>query len=203
MEQIIELLKHWAEFEKSDSETTIHNFAKWLKSKTQTPKKVYNNPYESELNTAFGYQFGRLFSFAEAWERLTFRNFPINGYSDLFILKFVQFARKPSKKEIAKASREENTTVFEAIKRMTKIGLLSESIDSKDRRVRRVSLTFEGQKLIEAIDLKSANMSNLMVGDLNSDEIARMTELLKSLGDFHERLYYSESKPDIVQRYDL
>ena len=203
MDQIIELLKLWEEYSSNLPPATMEGFGEWLISKSDKKDKVYKNPFSGKINGTFGFHFGKLLSYAEAWERLTFRNFPINGFSDFFILRYIQYKGTPSKKDIANASREENTTVFEAIKRMTRKSLLEESIDKDDKRVRRVNLTEKGVLLIEEIDKSASNMANLMVGDLKPDEIEIVSEYLRKLGDFHEKLYYSTSKEEIAKRYEL
>ena len=203
MEQIIELLREWDAYSKVSPSTSLSDFGEWLSSKSKKQDKVYSNPFSGKINGTFGFHFGKLLSYAEAWERLTFRNHIINGFSDFFILRFIEYQGTPSKNEVANASREENTTVFEAIKRLTRKSLLKETIDTVDRRVRRVSITEKGAEVLKEIDKSALNMANLMVGDLAPNQIEEVSEYLKMLGDFHEKLYYSMTKEEIAEKYNL
>ncbi len=203
MDKIIELLKSWELYENEVKDGSLGGFGNWLTSKSKPAQNVSNKPYLSEINGAFGHYFGMLIGYAEAWERLTFRNYPIKGFNDFFILQLVKAKEFPTKNEIAAVSTEENSTVFEAIKRLIRKGLLEERIDAFDKRVRRVVLTSEGKDLISKVNHSTSKLSNLIVGDLEEDEIKQMTQWLMRLGEFHRKLHQNVSKEDIAERYDL
>lgn len=204
MEKIIGLLEQWQQFLDEGNEPDYDRFGKWLQNKGDTgrlPLADVNVP-ENALMT-FGHNFGNLVSYADAWERLTFRDLPINGFHDFDLLNRVMKEQNPTKKVLAQQSTLEQSTVFESIKRLQKKGLLRDEIDENDKRVRRVFLTEAGEAVIHQVRMKAAKMGVLMVGDLSPEEIGQMTALLEKLNLFHERLFYSTSKDEVRERYGL
>jgi len=73
-------------------------------------------------------------------------------------------------------------TISERISRLENKGLVQRCRDAKDRRINRVLITAEGQKIIDAIDRETA--SSLLVdalGVLNDAEVNEMLNMLKKV----------------------
>ncbi|OEK00573.1 hypothetical protein BFP97_03210 [Roseivirga sp. 4D4] len=204
MEEAIKLLEHWKRFIDEGNQENFGEFGKWLEQKNpEKPNTYFSEPFMEDTNATFGYYLGSVIGFADAWERLTFRDLSINGFIDFGILKQVQYEANPTKKELARRSTGEQSTVFEAIKRMQKKGLIRDEVDEKDRRVKRVYLTESGADVIQQVEGQAFKLSNLLVGDLTSQELATITGLLKKLNDFHQNLHENYSKEDVAKKYDL
>jgi MarR family 2-MHQ and catechol resistance regulon transcriptional repressor len=69
-----------------------------------------------------------------------------------------------------------------AVDRLQKTGLVTRSEDAKDRRVRVVSLTPKGRKLIERVFAAHAEQINALAEVLSPKERRRLAEGLKTLG---------------------
>jgi MarR family 2-MHQ and catechol resistance regulon transcriptional repressor len=69
-----------------------------------------------------------------------------------------------------------------AVDRLQKNGLVQRSEDEKDRRVRVVSLTPKGRKLIERVFAQHAAQMNALAEELPAKERRRIAEGLKTLG---------------------
>ena len=204
MDKIIGLLEQWQLFLDEGNEADYARFGNWLQTKGDTGRlPVAEEGVPQNILMTFGHHFGNLVSYADAWERLTFRDLPINGFHDFDLLNRVKKEQNPTKKELARQSTLEQSTVFESIKRLQKKDLLRDEIDKKDKRVRRVFLTEAGDNVIREVYTKAAKMGVLMVGDLTPEEIVQMTGLLEKLNLFHERLFYSTTKEEVKERYDL
>lgn len=69
-----------------------------------------------------------------------------------------------------------------AVDRLQKNGLVARAEDEKDRRVRVVSLTPKGRKLIERVFAEHARQINALAEVLSPKERRRVTDALKTLG---------------------
>ncbi|MEL6276734.1 MAG: winged helix DNA-binding protein, partial [Bacteroidota bacterium] len=67
---------------------------------------------------------------------------------------------------IFEATIMERTTCNESIKRLTKKGFFSESIDPSDRRLRRVTLTESGKEMTRVATEKMIGLSGLLLGPI-------------------------------------
>ena len=205
MDRIIDLLKAFQEFEQSAQSQDFGHFGQWLYRKHQ--KTVFTEGsaqvFSQQLNSRFGMFLGGVVGYADAWEKLTFRNLPINGFMDFGILNQVQAEPGITKKHIEARSPSEQSTVFEALKRIQRKGLIEDKTDEHDRRVKRVFLTEEGAKTIEKVEQQAAKLSNLLVGDMSDEEIGQMTAFLERLYQFHHELHISLTKEAIAERYGL
>ena len=207
MKEAIQLLQFWQEYLEMGHQPNLERFSVWLQNKL---KKQHENEkmhvpgqYMVSQNMAIGFLLGNVMAYAEIWIKATFRNLPIQHFHDFGTLKFIEEKRNPTKKEVAEDSLLEQSSCFEAIKRMTKSGLLKDQEDKKDKRVRRVSLTAKGKKVIEDAMQQAYHLSELLVGDLTEEEKEGFIKVLQKLGSFHEDLYRSGGKDKAISQYGL
>lgn len=66
------------------------------------------------------------------------------------------------------------------VDRLVKSGLVSRSIDSKDRRIAKIKITDKGIKLLKEMAKEELNLDNL-AGHLSEDEAFHLSELLDKL----------------------
>ena len=204
MEKVIELLQAWKKYLDEGNAEDFAGFGAWLKKEVEPePKAVGKKPLAPDDRMAFGRYFGTLTGFAEAWERIAFKDLPIKGFTDFDILNLVREQENPTKNTIAQYSTLEQSTVFELIKRLQRKGFLRDEVDATDRRVKRVFLTDAGQEVIGQVIQKAFKMADLMVGDLSSEEINTLVDLLKRLNVFHENLHSNKTKEEIREMNDL
>ena len=204
MQKIIGLLEQWQQFLDEGNEAEYTGFGKWLLSQNEPPKDEAIAGYEfPDQCVTFGRDFGLLTGYAEAWERLAFRDLPIKGFSDFEILNQVQSLEKPTKNSIAQNSTSEPSTVFESMKRLQQKGFLRDQVDENDRRVKRLFLTQEGEQLVARVREIAFKMSRLIVGDLSDEEIKAVSGFMKRLNHFHGNLYHNKSREEVKKIYDL
>lgn len=204
IDKTIRLLEYWKAYSELGQGEEFSDFGIWLsRQEGRGEQQFFSEPFMEDQHTTFGYYFGSMVAFADAWEKLTFRDLPITGFIDFGILNQVKYEENPTKKSIADKSVAEQSTIFESIKRLQKKGLLRDKVDNTDRRVKRVYLTPEGLQVIEEVEQKAFKLSHLLVGDLTASEISAMIELLKKLSSFHERLYHNRSKEEIIETFKL
>jgi DNA-binding MarR family transcriptional regulator len=86
----------------------------------------------------------------------------------------------------------EKTSGSEVINRLIKRGLMVECADKKDKRSIRVSITKSGKEEILRILPLMSDVSKIVVGNLNSEEINTLSYLLKKLDYFHNDIYLNK-----------
>ena len=206
MDQIIKLLEFWKKYKEQGFSDDFARFGIWLNNEIPSEQDTSSTPQEvleGDKNTKIGYYLGELIEFSDHWTKLAFRNLPITGWTDFGILKGVEYSDTPTKKELVQHAVAEQSTIFEAIKRLQKYGLLEEVIDKDDRRVRRVKMTKEGKKVIDAATHQAIQLSNLFVADLSEDEKKVLIDILLKLNNFHRDLYQEMPKEKVVETYGL
>ena len=206
MDKIIALLQHWQSYQGQGFPEDLSRFGVWLHYATLPNEEDDRTPGEvlqSDENSQIGYHLGELIGFTEHWTKLAFRDLPITGWTDFGILKAVEFGENPTKKEIAVQAIAEQSTIFEAIKRLQKNGLLDEIQDEEDKRVRRVKMTDKGKTIINNATRKAIHLSRLLVADLLPDEKSVLIKMLKKLNHFHREMYQEMPKENVIENYAL
>jgi len=207
MDLVLKLLTYWKEYLEKGVGNNLGRFGLWLNEQlteyAEVPTQKVPDQFDISTNFAFGYLFGNLAAYADHWTKLTFRNLPLQNHHDFGILKFIELSGHPTKKEVATDSTLEQSTCFEAIKRLVKNNLLQEESDTKDKRVKRVKLTDYGIEVIQLASQQASHQANLLVGDLTEEEKNEAIGLLKKLNDFHEDLYKNSSKEKIIESFEL
>jgi DNA-binding MarR family transcriptional regulator len=97
-----------------------------------------------------------------------------------------------SKSELITKQVMEKTSGTEVIRRLIKRGLIVESSDDNDKRSIRVSITMSGREEVLRLLPQMSKVTNIVVGNLSSDEINTLSYLLKKLDYFHNNIYLNK-----------
>ena len=202
--QIIKLIEYWKAFRAQGAAGNLEAFGQWL-AQQEAQNKTFDvpNEYFQSPNLAVGFLLGNVMAYAEVWTKLAFRDLPLQGFHDFGMLKFVEDKTNPTKKEVAADSILEDSTTFEAIKRLGKQGLLAEAPDPKDRRVRRVTITEAGKQVVQQAMQQAVAMSDLLVGNLDAQEKEALINMLQKLAQFHDHMYRNTTKEHVITQYKM
>jgi DNA-binding MarR family transcriptional regulator len=207
MDNQIELLIKFREFKQTTGSEDFALFGEWLKVKTMNDDQtlVTDEPEVNKegLDVKAAYLVARLTSYVETWVKLSYDELPIVSLGDYGILMSVQYGNNPSKKEIYSQMVMERTTCNESINRLIKAGLLSETTDATDRRVKRVSLTPDGLALSQQLYRKMVNLSHLLMGNLSDTELKSLIQICLKLNGFHNHLYTQNERAKVKKAYNL
>jgi len=86
----------------------------------------------------------------------------------------------------------EKTSGTEVIRRLVKRGMIVETADQNDKRSIRVSITKTGRDEILKILPMMSKVTEIVVGNLSSEEINTLSYLLKKLDYFHNDIYINK-----------
>lgn len=204
MDDILVLLTHWKTFTEKGLGNDLGRFGLWLNTQLNRRKnEEVPDEFQVSPNVKIGFLLGHIMAFGEVWTKLALRDLPIQHFHDFGTLLFIQDNKNPTKKEIAEDSMMEQSSCFEALKRLTKAGLLVDETDKFDKRAKRVKLTYQGKQVVDAAMKQSYALSDLLVGDLTEEEKKQLIYLLEKLGRFHEDLYKNTSKDKIADAFNL
>ena len=187
-EIIQELINYWVDYSKKRSDHSLEGFSKWL-SNELNPLRTENVEDFRAKKMQLGRVFGRLSNFSQMWGKLAFKDLPIKQFEDYGILAEVKYRVNPSKNEIANLLLNEKSTAFEIIKRLIREGLLTEELDKRDKRIRRIKLTKLGSDIFDKAQIQASKVSEMLMGDSSEEEVDIILQKFKDLDKFHTSLY--------------
>jgi DNA-binding MarR family transcriptional regulator len=97
-----------------------------------------------------------------------------------------------SKSELITKQVMEKTSGSEVIRRLIKRGMIAETADQNDKRSKMVSITKFGREEILKILPLMSQVSEIIVGNLSSEEIKTLAYILKKLDYFHNDIYLNK-----------
>jgi len=97
-----------------------------------------------------------------------------------------------NKSELITKQIMEKTSGTEVINRLVRRGMIFETADQNDKRSIRVSITKSGREEILKILPLMTRVTEIVVGNLSSEEIKTLSYLLKKLDYFHNDIYINK-----------
>lgn len=193
--EIIDLLKKWSEFKDENSAGDLNEFGNWL-SKTPKAKSVSLSPilrsgkhitdeYADKTQFLASYFIKRMGKFVKIYTKDIFAESGLSGSDDFSFLALIDKMDKPNKKELCNANLTELTTGLDIIRKLVKMGLVSEINDENDKRAKRLIITEKGQSTVYRIYERLRQLSEDVLGDLNSDERSIILKFLERLNNYH------------------
>lgn len=194
-EAIYELIARWTQYAAERRSYSVREFSEWLYRHEQRADELKGELSTEEVRRQkymrVGFLFGRLVNFIELWAKLAFKELPIRQFEDYTILYEVRKQKNPAKNELANLLVNEKSTAFEIIKRLIREGLLEEQLDTADRRIRRVSLTQQGQRVVAQASEQAYKVAQLLVGHATEEEVDDILRRFAELNVFHTNLYHN------------
>jgi DNA-binding MarR family transcriptional regulator len=93
----------------------------------------------------------------------------------------------------------EKTSGTEVIRRLAKRGMIVETADQNDKRSIRVSISKAGRDEILKILPQMSKVTEIVVGNLNTEEINTLSYLLKKLDYFHNDIYVNRRRQPLSE----
>ncbi|HEY3850169.1 MAG TPA: MarR family transcriptional regulator [Steroidobacteraceae bacterium] len=141
----------------------------------------------SELEERFA---DALHATARVWRQAIDRRLKSLGMSQAswMTIAVASKARAPlSQSELADRLGVEGATMVAMVDRLAKAGFVARHPCQSDRRVNRVVLTEEGNRLIETVKTEAAAVRKELLGNIDAAKLAVATELLETLQEMIER----------------
>ncbi|TAF65183.1 MAG: hypothetical protein EAZ55_09540 [Cytophagales bacterium] len=140
--KIIMLLQSFDAFEKETQSTDLEAFAYWT-----LRKKNEKQGEETQLNRDLGYALNRVNRYSKLFAKQYLEGLPIHSLDEFSFLTSITFLINPSKSEVYDNTLTELATGQQMMRRLIQMGLVEETEDEKDKRIKRVQLTTEGERV--------------------------------------------------------
>lgn len=191
---IIELINLFSDFQKQTGRVDLIGFSVWLNQKTATSS--IDTKQEVDINRTLVWLVHRLAKIFKWYAKSTLNKYGLVSMDEYFILTSVEQLGNPSKTEVYSNTISDINAGTQMMKRLLDAGMIKESIDSQDRRVRRVQITAKGKKVKEGFFKESEADLKLKGGNLTYDEKLMLIKTLQRLEKFHTTIYFNESEID-------
>jgi len=206
LNEAIRLLESWNQFKLAKPEGELLDFANYIRDQDadNVPEKHAPNDKSIPTDNYIGFLLGRLSRFTSMWGKKLFDKSRLRSLDEYGILKFIQRSPGGRKSDIVFEAMLEPTTSFEIIKRLKKMGLVTDQPDENDRRTKRVFITDTGHEALEQIDQQLDGLSRLLLGHLSEGDKATLLKVLVELNGFHQNMYENsrdDSLDNLVSEY--
>lgn len=190
----IELLKIFQEYKKKNPKSNLDDFGKYLAGnkkeehddlKALGKKMPFDFPADS-IDDYLGWIWGRLIQFTHVWEKKAFADQSINNSTEFGILLFVLSHPECSKSDVAHHTLQENSTIFETIKRLLKSGILVEKPSQTDKRAKSLALSEKGKFIAFACLKRMKKVSEHLMTPLSGREKKQVFDALILLDTYHK-----------------
>ncbi len=104
-----------------------------------------------------------------------------------------------SKTELINKNVHEKTTGMEIIKRLLRMGLITQFDDDIDKRSQRIAITDHGRRTIFSVLDKMEVVSKLVSGNLSELEKHTLKQLLEKLDHFHHDIFINDRQTDLAE----
>ncbi len=201
------LLEKAREFRKSGGSPIMSEFSAWL-SEEYTHQEVslpFLFPGESVESAASKYII-YLYRYAKGYGKKLLKDTPLSSIDDVPYLLMLLFSGPSTKMELIQANVHEKTTGMEILNRLLRLGLVEQHFNLDDKRSRKLSISPEGQKLMQHLMKGMDSLSAIVSGNLASNERTSFLKILHKLNDFHHHVHQDareKSLSEIEKEYLL
>lgn len=226
MKNIVALVNCFAQYAKDDPNLTIEAFCKkYLAAQSVEntaviiAENIVNTVDTSEfilqnnrlnddtpipINAALGSLTGRLSRFALLYTKKALAPLELSSIDDMVYLHIINALGSPRKSDVIHEAISEFPSGIDIIKRLVKIGCLTELADEADRRSKRISLTEKGKMvLLQAYPLVD-KAGNAAFNLLDTNEKQTLIALLRRLDIFHWTHYkYTRSAKTVDEIVEI
>jgi len=136
-----------------------------------------------------GFFIGRLGRYVKSYGKSIMAEHGFASSDEFQFLTLISRMDQPTKKEVCVANATELTTGMDMLRRLIKNGLIQETPDERDGRAKRLSLTDQGQALIERVYTQFEQIPTSVLADLDGVERRQFIQTLKYLNNYHFQFY--------------
>jgi DNA-binding MarR family transcriptional regulator len=198
------LISLWADFELSESEPDISNFGEWLitmhkpeNNQNAEQDSVSNSPgkqeKEDEIRQSFLGLISRISRLQDFYIKRLFEGIPLNNLLEFSFLSFINKNASIRKKEIINYHLVEYTTGIDIIKRLIKLGLVSETKDMLDKRSKRLKITTEGKGILMQALISMNKIGAIFLNRQKTENLSNILKVLAEIEEYHRKVYAESS----------
>ena len=202
---LIGLIEYLDEFERSIPEgdmVTMPAFVNFLKQKVAGEKLETRQdtgdqaPWLTDMGNETETVIARLVTvmnrYAKSYIKRALEDSPIQTSEEFSFMLYLVTNESLTKSELIFKNIMEKTSGMEVIKRLLKLGLVTEHDDENDKRSKRLSLTVKGRQEIFKVLPIMQKVSSLVAGNLTKQERETLAYLLAKLDHYHHDVFVND-----------
>ncbi|MEN0052519.1 MAG: winged helix DNA-binding protein [Mucilaginibacter sp.] len=194
MKPIVQLIDAWDEFTAQKTNAyTVDEFCEfYLNKRTNISPPAPSPSLDHELAKVIG----RLGSIQKTYSKIAFKQLPGIELEWYFLLHTVKNAGEIRKTDVISFNLLlEPTTCIDILNRMIKAGLLNERIDPADKRARLLTVTDQGESLLNQLQKLVGETNTMLYGHLDEKDKTSLIKVLKDVEATH-----ATRLPEIVRK---
>ncbi len=206
-EIIIKVLNHFFEFENQNgtrADFSLSEFVGYLNKNTGRGSLEMRNisgelrdsvpEYTNKTLSDISILIVLLNRYARGYLRQAMQGSLLHNPDEFAFLITLMTFKSLRKSELIKRQVMEKTTGTEIIRRLIDKGMIKERADRNDGRGKLISITNHGRDEIIRILPLMSDVSEIIAGNLNNEEVNTLSYLLKKLDHFHNNLYLNNKE---------
>lgn len=151
----------------------------------------------AELNTDVSILVILLYRYAKGYIKKALADSELRNGDDFSFLITLMTHESLTKIELTKMLVMEKTSGNEIINRLVKMKFIEQTPDQNDGRSMRIRITDNGKNQVLKVLPKMREVSKIVTGDLDKNEIRVLSYLLRRLDDYHDDIYHNKKNYEL------
>lgn len=190
MDEIVELVTHWAHFKKVYPKATLEEFHRFqlakMDSGTLASEHIKGKDPQS-IDNRFMKVIARLHLAYNVYLRIALKDTPLAAIEKFAFLAGLNVLGESSKTQVISYVMMEMSTGSDILNRLLKEGFISQRNDPNDRRSKLIKITKEGDKVLQQCFKKTALVRKILLADLTEDEEKICVQILYPIQEKHTK----------------
>lgn len=183
MNQTVELVRLWGEYEKANTHPTLEGFCRSHLAGEIKKEKIPKPQWEMhpDLNGALLKTISRIGKIQEVYVNKALHDSALDQIEEFGILSAIFNLKNPIKSEAIFTNMLELSSGTNILIRLKNKKLISEFADSEDKRVRRLKLTANGEKVFRQTKQQILKVVAMLAQELSDDDKQLCLHILKPI----------------------
>lgn len=206
LKQIIDL---YEEYESENKQLDTLDFANWIIRKQNDEPEINENrmtrinmessyPLMNKVDdkTRFLEATAKIARYHEFYSRKALKDMAINTRLEFLFLQTVDTLEKAKKTDLINIYHLEYTTGMDTIKRLINNGLLNETLDTTDKRIKLLVITDLGKTILAQSQKRMNDETTMFFAAISDNKWKKVLPILEEIDEFHDTIYQKHnSKP--------
>jgi len=195
MEDVIEVLQRWAEYQKSHPGGGFEDFCRFYlatpKGKRQKDGRLdayFKKAQPADTDSMFMMTMSRSTLAFWVYMRIALRDTPLPAIEDVMLCSALYHLDESRKTDIINFAMMEISTGTGNLNRLIEKGFVEERIDPDDKRSKLLVLSASGTKALKQCFAKAKMARDIFLADLTEDDKKLVANILNPLQEKHARL---------------
>lgn len=180
MNQTVELVRLWGEYEAKHPDATIEHFCRNFLAGSIKKEKTIRQEWQlqPDLNGMLIKTISRISKIREIYVNKALEGTGLDQIEEFGMLAAIFNGKNPTKSEAIFTNMLELSSGMNILIRLTGKQMISEYTDADDKRVKRLQLTKKGEKVLKAAKQQVLKVVAMLTGDLDDDDKQLCLQLL-------------------------